>query len=132
MVTIRGASNHDQGYKVKNMSPEAIRLTEILLEHHRTVCRPGRLIESCLITYGPLCEKAGVPYLTQSVGIFLREVAEWCQIRNLPPINALAVNQATRMPGAGYDLAPGCSALLWPNEVRTCIDCMTYPTDVLS
>ena len=45
-----------------------------------------------------------------------------------PPLNALAVNGETGMPGEGYDGAPGCDLLRWPEEVRRCIAFGGYPS----
>ncbi len=113
------------------MSPEARALAQVLLDHHREVCRrPGEplpSIDSAVIPYGVLCERAGLSYLTHSVGPFLREIAVWCHENGWPPINSLAVNYATRMPGEGYDKAPGCSLPRWPEEVAACIDFLGYP-----
>lgn len=116
------------------MTAEARALAQALLDHHRVTC-PPRLgtkpsVDSCIIAYGPLCNRAGVPHLTRSVGQFLREVADWCSKNGWPPINALAVNRETRMPGEGYDGAPGCSLLAWPDEARAAIDFGGYPDKV--
>ena len=111
------------------MTPVARALTGELLAHHRHVCRPGRPIRPCLIAYADLCERAGYPELTRVVGRFLRETAAWCAERHLPPINALAVNGEAEEPGDGYGVAPGCSLLGWPDEVRRCIACVRYPAD---
>lgn len=112
------------------MTPIAIALTQELLEHHRHVCRPGHAIGSCVITYHDLCERAGCSEILRSVGRFLLESAEWCNANKYPPINALAVNAESRMPGDSYDAAPGCSLLSWPDEVRACIDFVGYPDRV--
>jgi hypothetical protein len=109
------------------MTAEARALAQTLVAHHKSVCAPGRPADSCLIVYGTLCERAGVPFLTRGVGPFLREVAEWCAANAWPPINALAVNRETRMPGEGYDGAPGCSLVDWAREVRAAIDFQGYP-----
>ncbi|MEE8449562.1 MAG: hypothetical protein V3S39_08005, partial [Thermodesulfobacteriota bacterium] len=91
------------------MTAEAQALLKVLLDHHKRTCRgpsgPPRDVDAYLIPYGTLCDRAGVPYLTRGVGKFLQEVAEWCHNNGWPPINSLAVNQDTRMPGEGYDLA---------------------------
>jgi hypothetical protein len=72
------------------MTPEATALAQSLLEHHRGVCWPRRgtnpSIDSCLVTYSMLCDRAGVPHLVRPVGTFLREVAEWCEANDWPPI----------------------------------------------
>ena len=89
------------------MTPEAHALAKALLNHHKQSCQArsvaGASADSHLISYTALCERAGLPWLTRAVGPFLREVAEWCQANGWPPINSLAVNAGTRMPGEGYD-----------------------------
>jgi hypothetical protein len=109
------------------MTAEACALAQVLLDHHRTACSPGKDINSCLIFYGSLCDRAHVPHLVRSVGHFLCEVAEWCEENGWPPINALAVNRGSRMPGEGYDGAPGCSLTQWPDEARATVDFESYP-----
>src|SRR5260221_13743460 len=116
------------------MTAEALALAKALLDHHaRIVQRPGgppRDVDACLIPYGTLCDRAGLPHLTRAVGSFLQEVAEWCRDKGWPPINSLAVNQDSRMPGEGYDLAPGCSLLHWPDQVKRCIAFAGYPDTI--
>src|SRR5437867_4561554 len=123
-----------KGATMRTLSPEAVALTNVLLEHHARVCRrpggPPRDVDSCLIVYGSLCDRAGLPYLTRSVGNFLQEVAEWCSDNDWPPLNSLAVNQDSRMPGECYDLAPGCSLLNWPDQLKACIAFRSYPSAV--
>ncbi len=119
---------------MKSMTAEAIALTNVLLKHHKLVC-PGATrslenVDEFLIPYRTLCDRAGVPHLTRAVGNFLEEVAEWCQEHDWPPINSLAVNQNTRMPGEGYDLAAGCSLIRWPDQVNACIIFDRYPDTI--
>jgi hypothetical protein len=113
------------------MKPESRALGQVLLDHHRCNCVGADDItvarESCLITYGQLCADAGIPQLIRVVGMFLKEIAEWCSAEGWPPLNALAVNAETRMPGESYDVAPGCSLLNWPSEVDSCIRFQGYP-----
>ena len=113
------------------MSPEARALAQVLLSHHREVIRrsgeSSTDVDSALIPYGVLCDRAGLSYLSRAVGPFLREIAEWCHNNGWPPINSLAVNHLTRMPGEGYEKAPGCSLLNWPKEVEACIRFSGYP-----
>jgi hypothetical protein len=113
------------------MTPIAVMLANALLDHHRTFCVPHTsrlpIIDRCVITYGDLCQQAGVPGLEHGVGRFLQEVAEWCAVRGYPPINALAVNAESRMPGDRYDLAPGCSIINWPAEATATIVFTGYP-----
>lgn len=110
------------------MRPEAIALSNQLLQHHRNVCIIGNEPHSrCVIAYGELCSDAGVSHILLSVGQYLREVAEWCAENNMPPLNSLAVNGTTRVPGDKYDAAPGCSLLNWPDEIQRCIAFRNYP-----
>jgi hypothetical protein len=113
------------------MRAETHRIGQALLDHHRTVRKaPGvRVTDAdvnrCLITYSALCERAGVPWLVRTVGSFLGELASWCSSMGYPPINALAVNATTRMPGDGYYGAEQCHE--WPREVRECLAFQGYP-----
>jgi hypothetical protein len=111
---------------------EARALANVLLEHHRHLCQnlhltPVSVAPQHMLPYGELCAKANLGYLTRTVGHFLGQVAEWCHENGLPPLNSLAVNEQTRMPGEGYDGAAGCSLAHWWNEVQACITCSTYP-----
>jgi len=112
------------------MTSEAKAIGNALLDHHRIHCRPGKTINSCIISYGNLCNQAGLPSLTRVVGNFLIEIADWCSQNNFPPLNSLAVNSQTNMPGDNYKLAPGCSILNWSNEVQACINFTNYPTTI--
>jgi hypothetical protein len=87
-------------------------------------------LDGCLITYGDLCERAGVSHLKPDVGRYLREIAQRCHENGWPPLNALAVNYDTRRPGRGYDTAPGCSLVDWPEQVKACVDFTGYPDAV--
>lgn len=113
------------------MTPTAIMITNALLAHHSSVCVPHTptppIIDACVITYRELCQQAGTPGLEQGVGPFLQEVAEWCAARGYPPINSLAVNGQTRVPGDSYDRAPGCSIHNWDAEVTASIVFAAYP-----
>lgn len=113
------------------MKPESRTMGQVLLDHHRSHCvrHDGTIppCDSCLITYGQLCAEAGVPHITRTPGPFLLEIAQWCASKGWPPLNALAVNAESRMPGDNYDLAPGCSLLNWPEEVDSCIRFRGYP-----
>jgi hypothetical protein len=95
-----------------------------LLQLHLDVCTPQPAspdVQACLITYGRLVERASVPISPRSVGPFLADIAAFCAEQGWPPLNALAVNQDTRMPGESYDLAQGCNLLDWPGQVERCI-----------
>jgi hypothetical protein len=115
------------------MSPEARAVAQVLLDHHRQVClRPGEApsVDAAVLPYGVLCERAGLADFARAVGPLLREIAAWCHENGWPPINSLAVNYATRMPGPGYDKAPGCSLQRWPEEVGACMEFLGYPATV--
>ena len=108
------------------------KLGNTLLEHHRFKTAqfpPGKAVnpDKYTIYYSDLCERAGVSEITAGGGQFLAEVAEWCSERQLPPLNSLAVSLETRMPGEGYDGAPGSNIARWPAEVEACIRCTEYP-----
>ncbi len=116
---------------------EARVLAKELLRRHEQICRPlgvhkpeevtDGMIDRSTIFYGPLCNRAGVPFLTHGVGHFLGQIAEWCAVNEWPPLNALAVNGESWMPGGGYDGAAGCSLIDWANEVKKCIAYDGYP-----
>jgi len=123
------------------MTAEATTIANTLLKHHAAACEefdgmapeeiPDSMVAESTISYGILCERAGVPFLTHSAGIFLGEIAEWCDEKGWPPLNSLAVNRATGMPGGGFDGAAGCDLLLWPEQVRQCIVFDGYPANTL-
>ena len=120
------------------LSEEARVLARELLRRHEQICEKfgpstaedvtAGMINRSVISYGVLCERAGVPFLTHSVGLFLGQIAEWCAQNGWPPLNALAVNSERGMPGDGYEGAAGCSLLTWPDEVKKCIAFHRYPT----
>ena len=114
------------------MLPESRALCGELLRHHRTTIAahpPGKHVVPgpYTITYGDLCARAGVPHLTRIVGKFLLEIAEWCAGSGFPPLNALAVNRETRIPGDSYDGAGGFTSANWPTDVEACIRFNGYP-----
>lgn len=82
-----------------------------------------------LISYSTLCRQAGVPFMTQSAGGPLEEVASYCEHNHWPPINALAVNRESRYPGEGYFSAPGCSRTVdgWVEDVGRVLAFDQYP-----
>jgi hypothetical protein len=114
------------------MTEEARALARALLNHHRQVRASGGSSDpaSCVITYGDLCERAGLSHLKPTVGRYLREIAKGCHDNGWPPLNALAVNHETRRPGRGYDGAPGCSRERWQDEVTACINFAGYPDSI--
>lgn len=84
-------------------------------------------VDQYLITYGDLCGRANLSFLLLNVGKFLLEVAEHCQQCGWPPLNALAVNAQSRIPGDAYDGAGGFRAQDWDSDVRKCIQYTGYP-----
>ena len=110
------------------LSEEARVLARELLRRHEQVCRQlgvsaakdvtDGMIDRSVISYGILCDRAGVPFLTHSVGWFLEEIAKWCAGNSWPLLNALAVNSETRMPGDGYEGVAGGSLSNWAEEVK--------------
>jgi hypothetical protein len=114
------------------MRVESHALGQVLLDHHRQTTAqfpPGERpnIERYLIAYNVLCTRANLPYLTRIVGEFLGDIARWCAANGWPPLNSLAVNASSRMPGDGYDGAGGFSIVNWPAEVIKCIRFDQYP-----
>lgn len=122
------------------MSEESRAVANVLLGHHREVCRPVRitaeeisndLVDECTLTYGIVCERAKMVDLTHIVGRFMGEIAQWCADNDWPPLNSLAVNAESSIPGVGYDGAGGiCEQHLWPQQVRECIKFRKYPREV--
>jgi hypothetical protein len=115
------------------MRPESKALGQVLLDHHREITLqnppPERKfsVDPYLIAYGDLCSRARVPELVRIVGGYLAEIADLCATNDWPPLNALAVNSESRLPGDGYDEAVGCSEKNWSVEVAQCIRFAGYP-----
>lgn len=116
------------------MRAETVKLGQALLDHHRAMTSKipthavSRLIPNkYTIPYSKLCEQAGVPHVLRMIGSFLGEVAEWCAARGYPPLNSLAVNGTTHLPGDGYDGAGGFHIVNWPANVEQCIRFTGYP-----
>jgi hypothetical protein len=114
---------------VKRESRELLRA---LLAHHRTVCRPPGTrvtdVNKRVISYGQLCDSAGVPWLVQSVGPFLLEIAKWCEQHGYPPLNSLAVNAESLIPGDSYDGAGNFRLADWAADVERCLTFAGYPS----
>lgn len=51
-------------------------------------------------TYGEISEKIGVHW--RAAAHFLSVIQEHCRNEDLPPLQALVVNKASRLPGSGY------------------------------
>lgn len=114
------------------MKPESRALGQVLLDQHRASTQrhpPGNRIihDRYTIGYAVLCQRAGVPHLTRVVGNFLVEIAEWCRDEGYPPLNALAVNEGSGVPGEGYDRAGGFLIINWAVDVERCIRFTRYP-----
>lgn len=110
-------------------------LANVLLEHRAVrvlLHPPGKKVfeKNYTITYSDLCQRARFPGSPQSVGQFLGEIAQWCADNDLPPLNALAVNADTGIPGESYDGAAECSIANWPAELEACVRCAAYPPKV--
>lgn len=119
------------------MRAEAVKLGRALLDHHRaTTAKFPPLVGKKVIPsrytipYSKLCDQAGTGHILRSVGSFLFEIAEWCSENGYPPLNALAVNAETGLPGEGYDGAGGFKIVNWPTEVEQCIRFSGYPTKI--
>lgn len=100
-----------------------------LLSHHQATCRQQPVppvVDACLITYGQLVERSRVPISPRSIGPYLADIAKHCADRGWPPLNALVVNQDTRMPGDSYSDAVGCSLTGWVTEAERCITFRGY------
>jgi hypothetical protein len=123
--------------RTKSLTEEARVLARELLRRHEQICHQlgvrqpkdvtDGMVNQCIIFYGVLCDRAGVPFLTHGVGQFLGEIAEWCDEHGWPPLNALAVNAEEWMPGDGYDEAAGCALISWADAVKKCIAFRRYP-----
>jgi hypothetical protein len=61
-----------------------------------------------------------MPAAIEAVGEFLGELASWWEANDLPPLNSLAVNSNTLIPGVGYDRAPNWSYETWWDDVQKC------------
>ena len=117
------------------MRAEAVKLGQAWLDHHRaaTAKLPPHTAKRLLpsrytIPYARLCEQAGVPHVLRMVGSFLGELDDWCAARGYPPLNSLAVNGTTGLPGDGYDSAGGFHIVDWPANVEQCIRFTGYPS----
>lgn len=51
-------------------------------------------------TYGGLCSQLRLHH--RAAGWFLGVIQAYCEEKELPPLQALVVNQKTRLPGSGY------------------------------
>lgn len=123
----------------RGMRREARLLLLALLRHHRDITTqtppppPGARIvtSSYTIQYGSLCARAGLPGgLVRVVGSFLGEIAVWSRENGFPPLNSLAVNGTSGIPGEGYDGAGGFHIVNWPEEVAQVIRFTGYPLTV--
>jgi hypothetical protein len=121
----------------KKINPLSYDLGNALFKHHQERCSgftgtaelvTENQIKEATIPYKALLIKVGAPEsLAESIGTYLGEVAEWCDSRGMPPVNALAINASLGMPGVGYFTAAGASEK-WQSDVRKCIVFKGYPT----
>jgi hypothetical protein len=59
-------------------------------------------------TYGELCAELGLHH--RAASWFLGVIQNYCKRHHLPPLQALAVNKKTRLPGGGYVGSPRTQA----------------------
>jgi hypothetical protein len=119
------------------MTPQAKALGQALLIHHRAHCRQVKtapdqmdnvIVHKLCLTYQQLCERAHDPCIPRDAGKYLVELAIWCcEEHDWPPINALVVNRKSKIPGEGYETAPGGGFAQWEEQVRKCIAFRGYP-----
>ena len=116
------------------MTAVARAICQALLDHrHRktTALPPARIKHiipgNYTIAYGDLCAAAAVPISPIAISPFLLEIAQWCDAAGIPPLNSLAVNAQTGIPGASYDGAGGFRIVDWPRDVDACIRFGNYP-----
>ena len=116
-------------YGNESLSEEAAAICQVLLDHHRALLTAPKRppFQRCLITYGDLCDAAGLPLFLESVNGCLWEVAEFCAMNDWPPLNSLVVNARTHEPSKSYDKAPGCSLEDWRDDAQRCIEFAHYP-----
>lgn len=108
--------------KGRNLRPIADAFAQVLLNHHKQICRNERDLQKCLITYGELCGKARPSIAPIGAGLFLGEIATRCKELQMPPLNALVVNKRTGEPGPNY---PG-GVTAWQKDVKDCIAFKKY------
>lgn len=125
--------------KTRQMTDLAEAIGDALLQHHKEFCSnldtppetaKEMMAEQVTIPYVVLLRKAKVADFVNpvNVGKYLDEVAAWSKENRFPPINALAVNGETGIPGAGFDAAEGCAN--WPEQVQKCIAYKNYPPTI--
>ena len=56
------------------------------------------------LAYGEICEALG--YHWRAAQWFLGVIQTYCHENGLPPLQTLAVNKRSRLPGSGYDGSP--------------------------
>lgn len=86
------------------------------IDHHARARKAWRQLVKCarakqgnLISYGKLAGEQGLHH--RSASWFLGVIQEYCADQNLPPLQALAVNRRTMLPGAGYRGSPTTAKL---------------------
>lgn len=82
-------------------------------------------VKRCVISYASLCENAHLGReFARTSRLFLFEIAEECERRDWPPLNALAVNAQSGYPGDGYNQAPG--TFNWEGDVKRVVAFTDY------
>jgi hypothetical protein len=116
-------------YGNESLSEEAAAICQVLINHQRAILRSTNRppFDECLLSYGEVCEYAGLPLLIEPVSGCLWEIAEFCAENEWPPLNALVINARTGEPNKSYDKAPGCSLKAWRDEAQRCIEYAHYP-----
>jgi hypothetical protein len=110
------------------MTNRAIKIANKLLKQRRKARRSPvtqRSVNKATIFYGDLCRAVGTG--RKKLGRPLKEIAEWCQKKKLPPLNALAVSRKTHEPSDDYDGAGGFRLSEWCCDVRKCLANRKYP-----
>jgi len=87
------------------------------------------MVWSSVICYGDLCREARVSIPPVGIGRYLDEIGEYCEERDYPLLNALAISKKFQKPGHGYEGAHGGNRRLWRRQVRKCI-VFKYPDKV--
>ena len=78
------------------------------------------------ITYKEVGEQTDLSPFFQ-VPRYLGEIWRWCEARGIPHLNAIVVNQDTRLPGSGY--TPHGSQVEWSEHQRIKVQVFNYDWD---
>ncbi len=116
----------------ETISLQARALAQVLLKHHRDVCRnlPADELDRALrtITYGELCQRSEEPVKPRFSGVPLGRVERWSASNSWPLLSTLVVRKDTGKPGKGYGHASG-NLSDWRSEVEVCIRFRGYPRE---